>query len=729
MSKEFDQEAVGNGRWTIVWLSGDKANITVRHGRFMVFGGEYSLDSDRRGFTWSDARKTRQTVKRIDGDGTVHWETDNPDFPCIKWVKCEEDNLGHLLSAGQRSNPKWKSKHFNAQLSVLNIGILEDALNEILEMQPRDDLLQNVNSVIVPYYEMINAGIGCPFTSAEEVMMYLAWMVQLKNRWPNDPMDFATPGLGSQCHSVCEVYTYSVLRGDEDMTGLQQVMKESDLKLGGKSLWDIQHHILTTYLPYWMAARLYGQGSAAGKELLVDSAGFGIGLQETQAWKDAHETMLQMLEGQMRCHYLSGTYCDVVEAKMDGTIKDNKPTLSIFAKLLTTNITVTFHHHGNRTLGSAAEHTVEGSQLVWLEDGVEKCKDFDGQPVILEQKGDGNTLDSELKGILRFTLVPADENVGFKFRFGPSGVGGGYSHAELSFDPPGSRKLPSFWERERLMPKLCKLGQGLALKATDNMMLAAVGKEHYDEVKNNPEAFTARNFLYQSPISDDQISQFQKLFDNTLKKKYTRDRKGGKVPDRMVITRGYRNHNSSNWVEYSIKRAKVKREMQTPERAGLLRSIENLKTADVLPDGDSDQYELHNDVNEQFLFHGTNDKAAAGITKGDFLVTLAGSNAGTLYGKGVYLAESVSKSDEYTEENEKGERAILICRATLGCVNYNDEVSPDVDALVNSCVNGNFHCVVGDREKCRGTFREIIVYANSQVYPEYVIWYKRQYDN
>jgi len=62
-------------------------------------------------------------------------------------------------------------------------------------------------------------------------------------------------------------------------------------------------------------------------------------------------------------------------------------------------------------------------------------------------------------------------------------------------------------------------------------------------------------------------------------------------------------------------------------------------------------------------------------------------------------------------------------------VNYSDEVSPDVDELVDSCVNGNFHCVVGDREKCRGTFREIIVYANSQVYPEYVIWYRRHYDN
>merc|ERR1712100_113805 len=141
---------------------------------------------------------------------------------------------------------------------------------------------------------------------------------------------------------------------------------------------------------------------------------------------------------------------------------------------------------------------------------------------------------------------------------------------------------------------------------------------------------------------------------------------------------------------------------------GLMRGIDNLKTAGILPN--EDQYQLDWDAHEEFLFHGTNDAAAEGITKGDFLVNLAGSNAGTLYGRGVYLAESVSKSDEYTMENHSGERCILVCRATLGYVNNTDQVAPNVDALVQSCVQGPFHCVLGDREKCRGTYREIMVY-------------------
>merc|ERR1711943_15365 len=170
------------------------------------------------------------------------------------------------------------------------------------------------------------------------------------------------------------------------------------------------------------------------------------------------------------------------------------------------------------------------------------------------------------------------------------------------------------------------------------------------------------------PQSD--LINFQKLFDASFRKKFTRDRKDGQgVPDRLLVTRGHRCQNVQNWVEYSRRRWQIKEELNA--RKDLPRSINDLKTAGVFPA--QDQYRLDSDAHEEFLFHGTNDAAADSITKGDFLVNLAGSNAGTLYGKGVYLADSVSKSDEYTKENARGERCILVCRATLGYVNYTDE--------------------------------------------------------
>eukprot|EP00928_Gymnodinium_smaydae_P031164 TRINITY_DN22964_c0_g1_i1.p1 TRINITY_DN22964_c0_g1~~TRINITY_DN22964_c0_g1_i1.p1 ORF type:complete len:638 (+),score=80.85 TRINITY_DN22964_c0_g1_i1:184-1914(+) len=139
--------------------------------------------------------------------------------------------------------------------------------------------------------------------------------------------------------------------------------------------------------------------------------------------------------------------------------------------------------------------------------------------------------------------------------------------------------------------------------------------------------------------------------------------------------------------------------------------------------------ELDQETNSVWLFHGTNDAAARLITTGDFLVDKACSNAGTLYGRGVYLAESCSKSDEYTRENADGYRCMLLCRAILGNVLYDDHVAPNVDSLVRQCVRGTYHSVLGDREKSRKTYREFIVYDDDQVYPEFIVWYKRVYDS
>jgi len=132
------------------------------------------------------------------------------------------------------------------------------------------------------------------------------------------------------------------------------------------------------------------------------------------------------------------------------------------------------------------------------------------------------------------------------------------------------------------------------------------------------------------------------------------------------------------------------------------------------------------EINEFYLFHGTSPKAAAAITAGDFRIDLAGSNAGTLYGRGIYFAECSSKSDEYAQEDERQFNPMLVCRVTLGRVLYTDEEYPNTGALIQSCTRGGHHSVLGDREKTRGTFREMIIYDSEQVYPEFLVWYTRQ---
>ena len=62
-------------------------------------------------------------------------------------------------------------------------------------------------------------------------------------------------------------------------------------------------------------------------------------------------------------------------------------------------------------------------------------------------------------------------------------------------------------------------------------------------------------------------------------------------------------------------------------------ALEGMKNSPVNPD-----------VNEFYMFHGTNPAAAQAITEGDFRVDLAGSNAGTLYGRGIYYSEEAALS-------------------------------------------------------------------------------------
>lgn len=44
-----------------------------------------------------------------------------------------------------------------------------------------------------------------------------------------------------------------------------------------------------------------------------------------------------------------------------------------------------------------------------------------------------------------------------------------------------------------------------------------------------------------------------------------------------------------------------------------------------------------------------------------------------------------------------------------------------------SCIEGSFDSVLGDREKCRGTYKEFVLFDSEDVYPEYVIEYQRVY--
>eukprot|EP00418_Pyrodinium_bahamense_P009344 CAMPEP_0179117174 /NCGR_PEP_ID=MMETSP0796-20121207/55016_1 /TAXON_ID=73915 /ORGANISM="Pyrodinium bahamense, Strain pbaha01" /LENGTH=727 /DNA_ID=CAMNT_0020815521 /DNA_START=152 /DNA_END=2335 /DNA_ORIENTATION=+ len=232
-----------------------------------------------------------------------------------------------------------------------------------------------------------------------------------------------------------------------------------------------------------------------------------------------------------------------------------------------------------------------------------------------------------------------------------------------------------------------------------------------------------------TPMPGTLAATLQKLLDETYVAKFTRDRRDGSgVPHRLVLVSATAVQNEQSWVEYIRRREEIREEI----RGQPLQGHESFGPAmpPALPmraEGIQRLGNLDNEVQETWLYHGTTQAGAEGISTEDFRISLAGSAAGTLYGRGVYLAEACTKSDEYTKEEYLGtDRYLLLCRATIGRVFYTDKSHNDPNHLEELCRSGGFHCVLGDREKCRGTYREFIVYDDDQVYPAFVLCYRRQ---
>lgn len=243
-------------------------------------------------------------------------------------------------------------------------------------------------------------------------------------------------------------------------------------------------------------------------------------------------------------------------------------------------------------------------------------------------------------------------------------------------------------------------------------------------------------------LKDQKLKEaFQELIDLTYRRVRTKDRRGD-VPSRLVVQEAIVVKNLPNFVEYMRRREEIRKHCKASPPSMMLNNLGNrsvCKTFEQLPSIGKQFHSVwrdtHNlpvdpidaEINEYYLFHGTRPESAQSITEGDFRLDLAGSNAGTLYGRGVYFSESTGKSDEYATEDPRGWCCMLVCRVTLGRLLYTDEEYPDTNALVRHCTRGTYHSVLGDREKIRSTFREMIVFDTDQAYPEFLIWYSRQH--
>mmetsp|Transcript_58259 Transcript_58259/g.189913 ORF Transcript_58259/g.189913 Transcript_58259/m.189913 type:complete len:550 (-) Transcript_58259:90-1739(-) len=235
------------------------------------------------------------------------------------------------------------------------------------------------------------------------------------------------------------------------------------------------------------------------------------------------------------------------------------------------------------------------------------------------------------------------------------------------------------------------------------------------------------------PVDVDFLEKFQNLVDWSYSDVTTRDRlrHGGSwmVPRDFRVTSCLRNENSKLWRKYTYAKKNLQKEkeltIQNPEIAAQLPDysvVDDVVTTKAWEASHGEALDEH--VNEWYLWHGTSRSAAENICNHDFKLCLAGLATGTLYGRGTYFAESITKADEYARV-EDGNFTVLLCRVLGGRVRRCDVREPDAEQLTLDCVEGPYDCVVGDRRKVSGTYREFVIFDAENVYPEYVLSYTR----
>lgn len=234
--------------------------------------------------------------------------------------------------------------------------------------------------------------------------------------------------------------------------------------------------------------------------------------------------------------------------------------------------------------------------------------------------------------------------------------------------------------------------------------------------------------LCETPIFQPDILQdFQRLVDHCFLSKGTRDRKGQTLPKNLKVLRVVRVQNSTLLREYRERQRQI---------AGQLKDTDRQRSRGILTPGVRTSLldpplqtlpQLDESTIERWLFHGTNPRGLEGIAKSNFDLGRAGSGAGGMYGKGIYCAGCSSKADEYTEEDASGVRGLLLCRATLGKILPSYAMSPNVSELQNKKINHGCHTILGDRWVAAGTYREYVFDKKEQLYPEFIIHYKREH--
>jgi len=230
------------------------------------------------------------------------------------------------------------------------------------------------------------------------------------------------------------------------------------------------------------------------------------------------------------------------------------------------------------------------------------------------------------------------------------------------------------------------------------------------------------NFTTLVPTSPDKLEGFQQLLDKTTHTCNRKDHDCNGVPRGFRALEVQRNENSRLWTQYALSRAKRTRRCAFDDFGKIANVHTNVAMASIFTDV-MDQ--MTSQCNEWYLFYGTSRDAAHVICKGGFRMMAAGACAGTLHGRGIHFAESITRADQFASDSGSNDFTVLLCRVLGGHVKYLAEAEPDRETSVSACTEGPYHCILSDRECFSGSYRDFVIFDTVGVYPEYAINYSR----
>ena len=304
-------------------------------------------------------------------------------------------------------------------------------------------------------------------------------------------------------------------------------------------------------------------------------------------------------------------------------------------------------------------------------------------------------------------------------------------------------------------------------------------KEARDALQSKLEAALDRDGFGLSPL--DSIEQRQDLRKIETFLKTANPEQLGKGKD---VTKRYGQYNSlklaSAWRvhhpnmsrKYEAAKASVEQNMSLLTSKGLIVHGEELPGMPTLTQAAAAGFSLTSATNERFLLHGTSPDVLLAILTNGLNERYSGSNAGTAFGEGVYLAEDVGKTDQYglpdvayDAYSDLHKRIysqkyyphqgsvfyVLVCRALLGYpartqdttrqqtgqqyvpsmfhMDTGEPIYPvnekEFAAIPSISPPITYHSLIAELGPNIKRYREFIFTHGDQVFPEYLIAYHR----